>query len=300
MHAHSSMRGGPTNASLRQVGFNATGSGKAGQGVSSSHWAPGGGGAADILKALQPNVLPAELDSLLLGGWVRGQAWARACEAGVAVARAVADEVLNLDIEALIRAITPWYEPMMRSRRLQSWRSSGDRLDVLCFDGNAKLYRRSCGAPCAETRFVPSLDLHLVRGCPESPQQRGVLCPRHAALRTRTDWQRRYVSTGWCNRCHRLHSSSWRCRWPDSRRDGSRRAPCQRKPFRLISPSTEETSLRLGTRSALRSETRGADVPGCLEIGPLSLRRPSVRARRTRNRLQLSEPPAGQPAFCWL
>ena len=136
---------------------------------------------------MQPNVLPAELDNLLLGGWVRGQVWARACEAGVDVAHAVADQVLNLDIEALISAITPWYEPLMRSRRLQSWRSSGDRRDILCFDGNAKLYRRSCGAPCAETRFVPSLDLHLVRGCPESPQQRGVLCPHHAALRTRTD-----------------------------------------------------------------------------------------------------------------
>ena len=144
-------------------------------------------GPADILKALQPGTLPSELDSMMLGGWVRGQVWNRACEAGEEVARSVAAQVLHMDIEALLQAIMPWYEPLMRSRRLQSWRSSGDRLDILCFDGNAKLHRRSCGAPCAESRFVPSLDLHLERGCPESPQQQGVLCSHHAALRSRTD-----------------------------------------------------------------------------------------------------------------
>eukprot|EP00959_Pyramimonas_sp_CCMP1952_P009355 195199-Pyramimonas_sp.AAC.2 len=69
------------------------------------------GGAADVLKALRPDVLPAELGSCLLGGWVRGQVQARACEAGVGVARAVADRSLDLDMDALIRAIAPLHEP---------------------------------------------------------------------------------------------------------------------------------------------------------------------------------------------
>ena len=44
------------------------------------------------------------------------------------------------------------------------------------YDGNAKLYRRICGAPCAETVCVASLGLYLVRGCPQSPEQRGKRC----------------------------------------------------------------------------------------------------------------------------
>eukprot|EP00969_Alexandrium_andersonii_P140005 6193618-Alexandrium_andersonii.AAC.1 len=44
---------------------------------------------------------------------------------------------------------------------------------------NAKLYRRTCGAPCTESVFISALDLQLIRGCAESPQQRGVLCAKH-------------------------------------------------------------------------------------------------------------------------
>ena len=75
----------------------------------------------------------------------------------------------------------------MKGFRLAAWRLSGNRLDILCIDGNAKLYRRTCGAPCAETIFKASLDLHLVRGCPESPLQQGVLCHAHAALRAQPE-----------------------------------------------------------------------------------------------------------------
>ena len=49
-------------------------------------------------------------------------------------------------------------------------------------DGNAKLHRRTCGTPCAEENNCGASDLHLVRGCSESPQQRGVFCTRHQKL----------------------------------------------------------------------------------------------------------------------
>jgi hypothetical protein len=140
-------------------------------------------GEGHILQALQPNALPAELDAMLLDGWVRWQVWRRACEAGVDVKITVAKDVLELELEALLSSTSSWYGPLMHGRRLQFWRRSGDRLDILCFDGNAKLYRRTCGAPCAETKFIACLGLHLIRGCPESPQQTGVLCNAHAALR---------------------------------------------------------------------------------------------------------------------
>jgi hypothetical protein len=141
-------------------------------------------GEGHILRALQPDTLPSELDNMLLDAWVRWQVWRRACEAGASVAVDTADKILEQDIESLLKAITSWYAPLMKNRRLQAWRSSGDRRDILCFDGNAKLHRRTCGAPCAETVFIECLGLHLVRGCPESPEQQGVLCPAHAALRS--------------------------------------------------------------------------------------------------------------------
>lgn len=71
---------------------------------------------------------------------------------------------------------------MTKQRCLAAWPHNGDRLDILCFDGNSKLYRRTCGAPCAKTYFVEALGIHLVRGCLESPEQRGVLYRRSSGV----------------------------------------------------------------------------------------------------------------------
>lgn len=144
-------------------------------------------GEGYIMKALQPSLLPGELDNMLLTGWVRWQVWQRACEAGAQVMQVVADQVLNMATEELLSSIMHWYLPLMKGHRLVAWKMSGDRLDIICIDGNAKLYRRTCGAPCAETVFFEALQLYLVRGCPESPAQKGVLCAAHATLRSQPE-----------------------------------------------------------------------------------------------------------------
>lgn len=61
-------------------------------------------GEGHILKALQPEGLPDELDNMLLSGWVRWQVWRRAREAGAEVTRVVAAQVLQMEIEELIAA----------------------------------------------------------------------------------------------------------------------------------------------------------------------------------------------------
>jgi hypothetical protein len=144
-------------------------------------------GECAIVRALQPETVPGELDRMLLSAWVRWQVWQRANAATAEVRHEVADQVLELEIEELLQKIIPWYAPMMKDLRLLAWRNSGDRLDILCIDGNAKLYRLTCGAPCAETIWVKSVGLHLIRGCPESPEQRGVLCSAHATLRSQAE-----------------------------------------------------------------------------------------------------------------
>jgi hypothetical protein len=140
-------------------------------------------GEAQVLNALQPDFMPDKLDNMLLQAWVRSQLWRRASETSQAIREKLAVSVLQEDLEALLDANNGWYAPMMFRRRLSAWRSSGDRLDICAMDGNAKLYRRTCGAPCAETVYAEALDFHLVRGCSESPTQKGVLCHSHEALR---------------------------------------------------------------------------------------------------------------------
>ena len=53
----------------------------------------------------------------------------------------------------LLSAVMPWYEPHMKEKRLLAWRESGDRRDIICIDGNAKLHRRTCGAPMRRDRL---------------------------------------------------------------------------------------------------------------------------------------------------
>ena len=116
----------------------------------------------------------------LESAWVRFQLWTRAAKAGTQ--EVLAASLLQLPLEELLSSAAEWYGEHVRSRRLEAWRTSGDRLDICCVDGNAKLYRRTCGTPCAVVYHCSALDLHLVRGSSESPQQKGVLCTRHQKL----------------------------------------------------------------------------------------------------------------------
>ncbi|CAK0812046.1 unnamed protein product, partial [Prorocentrum cordatum] len=101
----------------------------------------------------------------------------------------LAAERLERELD-LLRNAADWYLPRMAERRLRAWRSSGDRLDVCAMDGNAKLYRRTCGTPCAEAVHCKVLDTHLVRGCSETPLRGGlVLCRRHQELTARADFR---------------------------------------------------------------------------------------------------------------
>ncbi|CAK0903331.1 unnamed protein product [Prorocentrum cordatum] len=141
-------------------------------------------GEAQILRALEPEVATETLEQSLESAWVRHQMWQRSLEREGARA-ALASSLLELPLESFLQSCASWYRPLMKERRLRAWRASGDRMDIVCVDGNAKLYRRSCGAPCAEAVYHDALDLHLVRGCPESPLQKGVLCRRHQELADR-------------------------------------------------------------------------------------------------------------------
>ncbi|CAK0881129.1 unnamed protein product, partial [Prorocentrum cordatum] len=141
-------------------------------------------GEAQILRALEPEVATETLEQSLESAWVRHQMWQRSLEREGARA-ALASSLLELPLEGFLQSCASWYRPLMKERRLRAWRASGDRMDIVCVDGNAKLYRRSCGAPCAEAVYHDALDLHLVRGCPESPLQKGVLCRRHQELADR-------------------------------------------------------------------------------------------------------------------
>ena len=74
--------------------------------------------------------------------------WRRACEAGVDVFHYVMRNVLNLSTADLLASIMQWYEAHMKERRLHAWHSG-----VLAIDGNAKLYRRTCGAAGAQSVY---------------------------------------------------------------------------------------------------------------------------------------------------
>jgi len=137
-------------------------------------------GEAQIVHAVEPDVTLPCLRENLESAWVRFQLWKRAVEAGKQ--EVLAASLLQLPLEELLSSAAEWYGEHVRRRRLEAWRTSGDRLDICCMDGNAKLYRRTCGTPCAEVFHCRALDLHLVRGCSESPQQKGVLCARYQDL----------------------------------------------------------------------------------------------------------------------
>ena len=65
---------------------------------------------------------------------------------------------------------------------LEQVRLSRDRTDILAIDGNAKLYRRTCGMPLSDVVHCAELDQYLLRGCPHRPQGKGTMCCRHARV----------------------------------------------------------------------------------------------------------------------
>ena len=71
---------------------------------------------------------------------------------------------------------------MMCARRLLQLQVSGDRDDIVAIDGNAKMYRRTCGMPFAEVIEVPELGKRLLRGCSNRPDGKGTLCAKHKHL----------------------------------------------------------------------------------------------------------------------
>ena len=140
-------------------------------------------GEATIMRSLEPDVTPDQLRVNLESAWVRYQVWCRADEVAGKQALLVAC-LLDMSLEELLETVAQWYMPLMRQRRVQAWRRSGDRLDICAIDGNAKLHRRTCGAPCSEAMHCDALGLHVVRGCPNAPLQRGALCSHHQKLAT--------------------------------------------------------------------------------------------------------------------
>ena len=131
-------------------------------------------GEGNLFNALQSEPLPSHLDDMLLNAFCSVAGLAEACEAGAEVLHSLISNVLNSSTEDLLASVKQWHGALMKDMRLRAWYCCGRR-DVLAIDGNAKLYRRTCGAPCAQTVYVPSLD---------SPQQQGVLSPAHAAFRS--------------------------------------------------------------------------------------------------------------------
>ena len=69
------------------------------------------------------------------------------------------------------------------ARRRAQLQCSGDRLDICVVDGNAKLYRRTCGQPFAEVLSYPNIGKYLLRGCSRSPHGAETLCSVRAAQR---------------------------------------------------------------------------------------------------------------------
>eukprot|EP00969_Alexandrium_andersonii_P281497 12444040-Alexandrium_andersonii.AAC.1 len=88
-------------------------------------------GEAEILQALEPHIGVESLKRSLESAWVRFQLWRRAEAAGVDRS-ALAASILELPLEELLQQSDAWYAPLMRRRRAEAWRSSGDRRDICC------------------------------------------------------------------------------------------------------------------------------------------------------------------------
>ena len=126
---------------------------------------------------------PTTAQVLLSQAFVRHVLWKRATEAGEDVREAIAPLLLNATLERVIEHSWTWYSGLMFSRRRRQILATGDRLDVLAIDGNAKLHRRTCAVPFAEVMWCKALGKNLLRGCAHRPTGKDTLCKVHARVR---------------------------------------------------------------------------------------------------------------------
>ena len=127
-------------------------------------------GEATIFRMLHgPGVLERARMNLS-SAWVRHLLWKRCQDGGPETLDELAKDLLCLSSEALVQKCWHWYGPLMFRQRLEQVRLSGDRSDILAIDGNANLYRRTCGIPFSDVAHCAELDKHLLRGCPHRPQ----------------------------------------------------------------------------------------------------------------------------------
>lgn len=136
---------------------------------------------ATLFQMMHGSGVPASARFLLSECWVRYMLWHRAH--GMDCRQALSLVLLSAPVERLIATCWKWYCPLMQGRRDEQWRATGDRQDVLAIDGNAKLHRRTCGMPFAETVWCETLGMYLLRGCPDRPCGQDTLCKRHCQAR---------------------------------------------------------------------------------------------------------------------
>ena len=115
----------------------------------------------------------------LSDAWLRHLLWRRAADATPEQRESLRKALFTDGVEACICKCWSWYEPMMFQRRLQQFLGAKDRADILAIDGNAKLHRRTCGMPFAESLYSEELDLYLLRGCSCRPIGKSTLCTKH-------------------------------------------------------------------------------------------------------------------------
>ncbi|CAK9013513.1 unnamed protein product, partial [Durusdinium trenchii] len=149
-------------------------------------------GEAVLLRLLHPSV-QVKARQQLSEAWAREILWRRAQVETTELQDRLGKQLHALPLEALLEANWEWYEEQMFQRpmafqsaqRLAQIQESGDPLEILAVDGNAKLHRRTCGAPYAEV--IPSRHLNklLLRGCSLRPHGTDTLCRHHAAARDR-------------------------------------------------------------------------------------------------------------------
>ncbi|CAK0861431.1 unnamed protein product, partial [Prorocentrum cordatum] len=126
-----------------------------------------------------PGVL-ARARTNLSSTWARQLLWKRCQKGAPEKFDELAKVLLCLSVEALVQKSWRWYGPLMFRRRLEQVRLSGDRTDILAIDGNAKLYRRTCGMPFSHVVYCAELDKYLLRGCPDRPHGKGAMCCKRA------------------------------------------------------------------------------------------------------------------------
>ena len=73
------------------------------------------------MHALEPNLLPTELQKMLLGTFVRFQLWRRAQGISKEARLELSMTILQDDVEVLLEGASSWYLPLMKHRRRTSF-----------------------------------------------------------------------------------------------------------------------------------------------------------------------------------